>query len=340
MTIVYILIALLAGWAIGFFDSNMRTTRKIKAAEAKAEMAVREAQEKAAASQPGTKSGPQAMPVEPGLLSLRNTHGNPSLELDGSPVDVRTMSGDQKKRLFELLGFIRSWVENGTPLQGPAASTSAQPQASPSYAAASAGAAPIPSQPAMQSRSVIAQIDAVLQLYLANSPLAGKGIRLTERTSSGGIQVHVGSQQYPSLADVPDPMIKAAVRAAITEWEQKNAPASKPGGQPQSAHIAEKAPAARLTSAKPPPPARPMNEREFRSLSIVAQIDTLLQIRLEDTPHADVGIRLVERTSLGGVEVFIGDQKYPSLDDVPDQEIKSIIRATIAEWEKKYTPGA
>jgi hypothetical protein len=27
------------------------------------------------------------------------------------------------------------------------------------------------------------------------------------------------------------------------------------------------------------------------------------------------------------------------VDDVPDEEIKVAIRAAIAEWEKKYTPG-
>jgi hypothetical protein len=219
--------------------------------------------------------------------------------------------------VLELLALIRSWLEGGQP-------AAAVPQAAAPAAGPAAPLAP---------HNVIAQIDAVLQARLAKSPLAGRGIRLTQRTSSGGVLVHVGAQSYQSLSDVPDPEIKAAVRAAIAEWEEKHARPSTASPQPAT-------PAVDLTYIKPPPPARPMDERGFRALSIVAQIDTLLQARLENTPLANRGIRLIERTSLGGVEVYVGDQKYPSLDDVPDQEIKSAIRATIAEWERKYTPGA
>ena len=32
-------------------------------------------------------------------------------------------------------------------------------------------------------------------------------------------------------------------------------------------------------------------------------------------------------------------QKYAGVGDVPDPEVQDIIRAAIAEWEKKYTPG-
>jgi hypothetical protein len=341
MSIVYILIALLAGWAIGFFDSNMRTSKKIKAAEAKAAMAVREAEERLAAAMSGSKLETSSAP---GVLVFRNAAGVPSLEMDGNSIDLRAMSGEQKKRLSELLAYIRSWAEGAAAVQAPVAVIGPQPAVSPFLPPASAAGAEAkpPLSPALPAITespkpvgVISQIDAVLQKYLVNSPLAGKEIRLVERTSSGGIQVYVGSQKYPTLADVPDPLIKAAIRAAITEWEQKHAPVPQTSAPPLSPGLQ----GSQLTASKPPPIARPESEKEFRSLSIVAQIDTMLQTRLENTPHAETGIRLVERTALGGVEVYVGDRKYPALDDVPDPQIKSIIRATIAEWEKKYTPG-
>jgi hypothetical protein len=31
--------------------------------------------------------------------------------------------------------------------------------------------------------------------------------------------------------------------------------------------------------------------------------------------------------------------RYTSVDEVPDAEVKAAIRAAIAEWENKYTPG-
>lgn len=41
----------------------------------------------------------------------------------------------------------------------------------------------------------------------------------------------------------------------------------------------------------------------------------------------------------GGVNVYVGIQRYEAIDDIPDDEVKAAIRAAIAEWEKKYTPG-
>jgi hypothetical protein len=79
--------------------------------------------------------------------------------------------------------------------------------------------------------------------------------------------------------------------------------------------------------AAPPPP-----------LSIVEQINSVLQMRMMNTPLAKRDIRLRESHE-GGVEVLVGLKKYAAVDEVPDEEVKSAIRAAIAEWEKKYTPG-
>jgi hypothetical protein len=83
---------------------------------------------------------------------------------------------------------------------------------------------------------------------------------------------------------------------------------------------------------------KPEPEKNIASLSIVQQIDTVLQARLMNSPLAKRGIRLQESIQ-GGVEVYVGLQKFHAVDDVPDEEIKTAIRAAIAEWEKKYTPG-
>ncbi|MBL8050222.1 MAG: hypothetical protein JNM46_03290 [Anaerolineales bacterium] len=79
-------------------------------------------------------------------------------------------------------------------------------------------------------------------------------------------------------------------------------------------------------------------EKEFALLSIVQQIDTVLQKKLVDTPLENAGIRLQDSPQ-GAVEVYVGLQKYESVDDVPDEKIKAVIRAAITEWESKYIPG-
>ncbi len=72
--------------------------------------------------------------------------------------------------------------------------------------------------------------------------------------------------------------------------------------------------------------------------SMVTQIDEILQTHLFGTPLENRGVRLSESIQ-GGVTVMIGTQKFESIAEVPDGEILSAIRAAVAEWEKKYTPG-
>ena len=80
-------------------------------------------------------------------------------------------------------------------------------------------------------------------------------------------------------------------------------------------------------------------EQEFKLLSMVKQIDFVLQKRIAGTPLESLGIHLND-TLHGGLEVQIGSQKFETLDDVPDENIKSAIRGAISEWETKYVPGA
>jgi hypothetical protein len=85
-----------------------------------------------------------------------------------------------------------------------------------------------------------------------------------------------------------------------------------------------------LPGKKDEPPAAP--------LSIVSQIDEILQARLASSPLADRGIKLLESPD-GGVIVLIGSQKFEGVGEVTDPEVQSVIRAAITAWEKKFTPG-
>ena len=235
MTIVYIIVAVLVGWVIGFLDSNLRTSKKIEAAEAKAQLAVGEAEKKIAAAQAQVKSDMPTIIDEPGLLRLKNVNGMTSLEMDGVLLNMNAVSSDQKKRLIELLTVIRPWVEAGQPLQPvskPAVPVNPQPQPAPVQPAISS-LKPIPSQPLSPLKpveerdirllSIVAQIDTVLQMRLVDTPLANSGIRLTE-SSLGGVEVYVGLNKYASIDEVPDAHVQSIIRAAITEWEQKYTP--------------------------------------------------------------------------------------------------------------------
>ena len=58
-------------------------------------------------------------------------------------------------------------------------------------------------------------------------------------------------------------------------------------------------------------------------------INEILQRSLADTP--DRGVRLFP-DAVGGVKVLIGVKSY-EIEDVPDDEIKDLIRQAVAEWE-------
>jgi hypothetical protein len=78
-------------------------------------------------------------------------------------------------------------------------------------------------RPSAPANSIVTQIDTILQAHLVGTPLDERGIFLTQ-SPEGGVAVYVGLTRYNEIDEVPDPEIKAAIRAAITEWENKYTP--------------------------------------------------------------------------------------------------------------------
>jgi hypothetical protein len=67
---------------------------------------------------------------------------------------------------------------------------------------------------------MVSEIDDILQVKIASSPLTNKGIHLIE-TPTGGVMVYVGLEKYDGIAAVPDPEIKRLIQSAVREWENK-----------------------------------------------------------------------------------------------------------------------
>ncbi|MGB9673056.1 MAG: hypothetical protein ACPL3P_02885 [Anaerolineales bacterium] len=68
--------------------------------------------------------------------------------------------------------------------------------------------------------------------------------------------------------------------------------------------------------------------------SIAAQVDEILQNRIQGTELEQRAIRLMELPGKGMV-VMIGLDQYDSVNDVPDLEIQKVLRAAVNEWEEK-----
>lgn len=192
---------------------------------------------------------PETVTVDdPGILRIKNENGAFALDLDGSRVNPTSLLPEQRKRLIEILNIMRPWLEGRsapivTPpaqvpsfrpqstasIQSPSRPAPVQPATPPPPTAASQPSTPKPAvipvedRPAAPANSIVTQIDTILQARLAGTPLEERGIFLTQ-SPEGGVIVYVGLTRYNGIDEVPDPEIKAAIRGAITEWENKYTP--------------------------------------------------------------------------------------------------------------------
>jgi hypothetical protein len=193
---------------------------------------------------------------DPGLMRIKNENGAFVLDLDGQRVNPISLSADQRRRLIDMVNIIRPWLEGRA---APPVAQTMKPSPPPSVQPttlderlSAIGSSPAPQnqpapppparqtaqrpglgsrppagakedRPAAPANSIVGQIDSILQARLAGTHLEGRGIFLTE-SPEGGVNVHVGLTRYNAIDDVPEPEIKAAIRAAISEWENKYTP--------------------------------------------------------------------------------------------------------------------
>ncbi|MBK9008447.1 MAG: hypothetical protein IPM31_15810 [Anaerolineae bacterium] len=124
---------------------------------------------------------------------------------------------------------------------------------------------------------------------------------------------------YAATPPAPQPPLSQPLPASTNPASTPLSPVSFKPAAKSAEPAAEKKPA--------PPPT-----------SIVGQINLVLQEKLAGSALADRDISM-SQSAEGGVIVTVGASQYTGVDEVPDAEVKAVIRAAIAEWEKKYTPG-
>jgi hypothetical protein len=192
------------------------------------------------------KENPAPPPVkanDPGLLRIKNESGTMTLDLDGQRVEPNSLTGTQRKRLIEMLNFMRPWLEGKSasvpaPTNPPLPTSTPAPETRQSTPASAPVIAPPPQtatrptlsppikatdEPESAPKSIVGQINMVLQKRIANTPLASRGVSLMESVT-GGVNVYIGVSRYEGIDDVPDEEVKSAIRAAIAEWENKYTP--------------------------------------------------------------------------------------------------------------------
>jgi hypothetical protein len=156
------------------------------------------------------------------------------------------LSTDQQQRLAGSASVLLSWLAEGEPSKEPQPAAAAQPVSPIQPAAAKEQARPMPAFPAQEVKpvparpldainrsftsgptqavpkfkSIAAQINEVLQARLPGSPFEAVGIHLIE-TPDQGVIVRVGSEEFAGVEAVPDPAVRAFIKAAVAEWEVK-----------------------------------------------------------------------------------------------------------------------
>ena len=68
--------------------------------------------------------------------------------------------------------------------------------------------------------------------------------------------------------------------------------------------------------------------------SMVAQIDAILQVKLNAADMQKWAVRLVEFPDRGMV-VMVGLEQYDGIDAVPYERVRKMIREAVAEWEQR-----
>jgi hypothetical protein len=77
-----------------------------------------------------------------------------------------------------------------------------------------------------------------------------------------------------------------------------------------------------------------VNPSTLFSQSMVSQVDAILQEKIHHAGMEKWAIRLTEFPQRGMV-ILVGLEQYDSLDEVPYEQARNIIRESISEWEQR-----
>jgi uncharacterized protein YneF (UPF0154 family) len=71
----------------------------------------------------------------------------------------------------------------------------------------------------------------------------------------------------------------------------------------------------------------------IETLSVIDEVNDILQKKLTGSPLAGKGIHLMENHNKE-IRFWVGLNSYDDVDEIPDPEVRQIIDAAVKEWEK------
>lgn len=136
--------------------------------------------------------------------------------------DVTQVPDAQRAALDGLLNEFRHWLKPMEPVEPLSEIPAGTVPATPVFIMTPPvpSAAPSYKPPFIEAKTIVAQIDEILQDMLTTGPMAKRNIRLLEMPNQG-VVVRVDREQYPGIDAVPDPEIRNLIRQAVSTWEAK-----------------------------------------------------------------------------------------------------------------------
>ena len=75
-----------------------------------------------------------------------------------------------------------------------------------------------------------------------------------------------------------------------------------------------------------------MEEEKLEVHDMLFEINNIVQEKLKSSPNFDRKVRLA-REGTTGVSFWVGETSFTSIDAIPDNQVRDLIKAAVAEWE-------
>jgi hypothetical protein len=151
------------------------------------------------------------------------------LEMDGQRLETKdALQADQKKNLLKLVLDLRPWLD-AVPASAPkpqvqeppppAESTPRRSLFSPRATKAEKLLMADDLKPKVNLKSIVEQIDDVLQEKLTGTAFSSLEIHLLEGPG-GEVMVQIGALKHAGVEAIPNPEIQALIHQAVADWEK------------------------------------------------------------------------------------------------------------------------
>ncbi len=149
-------------------------------------------------------------------------------------------------------------------------------------------------------------------------PVAPPGsVSLARDPASGKLIIKHGDHKFTSMRELKNSPVWEQVGTLFEELHAWMVIVPPGGASPA------KGPEVPSEPTKKAPPAS----------SMIGQINEILEEKLAQSASAPRGVHLGEAAD-GSIRVFIGVEGFP-MDDVPNPEVRQLIREAVAEWESR-----